>query len=124
MKKDSPSQEKRSFTAGGLDVAIPVEIVCVFTHFVFFTLVYYFVNHAMFVVTSHTAGDKLIYVRQYKTEIGAVILELVVGVCGTSILEVSFTLAVLCLHYAPDVSVRNSNFSSNPPHKKLCFILW
>ena len=39
--------------------------------------VYYFANYAMVVLTSRTSGNKILYTRYYKAEIGVTILELV-----------------------------------------------
>ena len=50
---------------------------------------------------------------------GDVILELVAGVYGTLMLEVSFTWGVPCMPYAPAVSAENYPFPSNRPCQKL-----
>jgi hypothetical protein len=41
-----------------------------FTHFVWSTFAYYCTNCAMVVLPSQTSGDKIIYTRHYKAEIG------------------------------------------------------
>ena len=41
-----------------------------FTHYMRQTFAYLIINHAMVVLPSRTSGDKILYTRSYKTEIG------------------------------------------------------
>ena len=65
------------------DITIAVRIVCVecaspcgprsnlnLVHFMWSTFAYYCSNYAIVVVPSRTSGDKILYVRHYKAEIG------------------------------------------------------
>ena len=116
--------EKFFYTARCGDVSIPVQIACVdsvqqcgprsnlfLVNFMWSTFVYYFVNHVTVVVPSHTAGDKLMHVRNYKAEIGDGDSWACCSFYGTLMLPVSFTLIVQCLLYVIAVSVKKKPLS-------------